>query len=310
MLVWLFFVVAKDKEEVKQFIRSCQHESGGISASVHHDPHILYTLSAVQVLALMDALDDQVVDLDRLVDYVQSLQQPDGSFFGDRWGEVDIRFAFCSIACLSILNRLDAIDVGKAVDFVMRCNNLIDGGFGSKPGSESHAGLTYCGLGALALTNSLDRVDADLLGWWLSERQLPSGGLNGRPEKLPDLCYSWWVLSSLRILGRLHWIDRNRLVRFIMACQDDETGGFNDRPGNMVDPFHTVFGLAGLSLLVHEYGEHLDELPVTQCDTTTSKVDMVKLIKYKEEIKLVNPVLCLPQNVVDRLKVNIQLLSL
>ena len=32
--------------------------------------------------------------------------------------------------------------------------------------------------------------------------------LSGRPEKLPDVCYSWWVLSSLSIIGRLHWIDK------------------------------------------------------------------------------------------------------
>jgi geranylgeranyl transferase type-2 subunit beta len=30
-------------------------------------------------------------------------------------------------------------------------------------------------------------VDSDRLGEWLSERQLPDGGLNGRPEKLPDV---------------------------------------------------------------------------------------------------------------------------
>lgn len=58
----------------------------------------------------------------------------------------------------------------------------------------------------------LHLIDADRLGWWLCERQLPSGGLNGRPEKLPDVCYSWWVLSALAILGRLHWIDKKRLV--------------------------------------------------------------------------------------------------
>ena len=27
------------------------------------------------------------------------------------------------------------------------------------------------------------------------------------------------------------------------------TGGFADRPGNMVDPFHTLFGIAALSML-------------------------------------------------------------
>lgn len=28
-----------------------------------------------------------------------------------------------------------------------------------------------------------------MLGWWLAERQLPNGGLNGRPEKLEDVRY-------------------------------------------------------------------------------------------------------------------------
>ena len=52
--------------------------------------------------------------------------------------------------------------------------------------------------------------------------------------KLPDVCYSWWVLASLKIIGRIHWIDKSKLRSFILACQDDETGGFADRPGDMV----------------------------------------------------------------------------
>ena len=43
-------------------------------------------------------------------------------------------------------------------------------------------------VAALALLDRLDVVDKDLLGAWLSERQLPNGGLNGRPEKLEDVC--------------------------------------------------------------------------------------------------------------------------
>uniref|UniRef100_A0A8C0NX70 Geranylgeranyl transferase type-2 subunit beta n=1 Tax=Canis lupus familiaris TaxID=9615 RepID=A0A8C0NX70_CANLF len=129
-----------NREEILTFIKSCQHECGGISASIGHDPHLLYTLSAVQI---------------------------------------------------------------------------------------------YCCTGFLAITSQLHQVNSDLLGWWLCERQLPSGGLNGRPEKLPDVCYSWWVLASLKIIGRLHWIDREKLRSFILACQDEETGGFADRPGDM-----------------------------------------------------------------------------
>jgi len=42
---------------------------------------------------------------------------------------------------------------------------------------------------ALAVLDRLDAVDAETLGWWLSERQLTNGGLNGRPEKKEDV----WV---------------------------------------------------------------------------------------------------------------------
>ena len=38
-----------NKVEVLEFVRSCQHPCGGISACVNHDPHLLHTLSAIQV---------------------------------------------------------------------------------------------------------------------------------------------------------------------------------------------------------------------------------------------------------------------
>jgi geranylgeranyl transferase type-2 subunit beta len=104
-------------------------------------------------------------------------------------------------------------------------------------------------VAALKIAGRLDVVDAELLSWWLAERQTRSGGLNGRPEKLQDVCYSWWCLSALSILNRLHWIDQPALQSFILSCQDDEHGGISDRPDDMVDVYHTFFGLAGLSLM-------------------------------------------------------------
>ena len=46
-------------------------------------------------------------------------------------------------------------------------------------------------VGALAILDRLDEVDYQTLGWWLAERQLANGGLNGRPEKKEDVssCY-------------------------------------------------------------------------------------------------------------------------
>lgn len=140
------------KQEVLDFIKECQdEESGGISACTGHDPHLLHTLSAIQILATYDRFD--VIDVEGVVDYVVSLQQPDGSFSGDKWGEIDTRFSLCAVATLSLLNRMDRIDVDKAVAYVESCKNF-DGGFGSRPKSESHAGLVYCCVGFLSITGT------------------------------------------------------------------------------------------------------------------------------------------------------------
>jgi geranylgeranyl transferase type-2 subunit beta len=38
-----------DQKSIIEFIKKCQCSTGGISACDGHDPHLLYTLSAVQV---------------------------------------------------------------------------------------------------------------------------------------------------------------------------------------------------------------------------------------------------------------------
>ncbi|KAK9843849.1 hypothetical protein WJX84_011832, partial [Apatococcus fuscideae] len=135
-----------------------------------------------------------------------------------------------------------------------------DGGFGARPGMESHAGQVFTCVGALALADSLHLLDRDLLCWWLCERQTDTGGLNGRPEKREDVCYSWWCLSALSILGRLHWIDQDALTRYILFCQDEEEGGISDQPEDMADVFHTFFGIAGLSLMGFPGLESIDPI--------------------------------------------------
>ena len=141
-----------------------------------------------------------------------------GTFAGDEWGETDTRFLYGAFNALSLLGLMELVDVNKAVSHLKACINF-DGGFGVGPGAESHAAQIFTGVGALTIAKRLDLIDRDRLGGWLSERQLSNGGLNGRPEKLEDVCYSWWVLSSLAMIDKLHWIDGSKLSSFILRCQ-------------------------------------------------------------------------------------------
>ncbi|KAN0133487.1 geranylgeranyl transferase [Lactarius tabidus] len=238
---------ALDAEETIEYVMSCwDDEAGAFGAHPGHDAHILSTLSAIQVLVTHDALGR--IDAPRVIDFILGLQQPSGIFAGDAFGETDTRFLYCAVSALSLLGALDRLDRARTVAYLAECRNF-DGGFGRVAGAESHAAQVWVCTAALAILDRLDVIDVSTLGWWLAERQLPNGGLNGRPEKLEDVCYSQWVLSSLAILNKLTWIDAPALTRFILSAQDPDGGGIADRPGDMVDVFHTVFGVAGLSLL-------------------------------------------------------------
>eukprot|EP01097_Dermamoeba_algensis_P004926 TRINITY_DN314_c0_g1_i6.p1 TRINITY_DN314_c0_g1~~TRINITY_DN314_c0_g1_i6.p1 ORF type:complete len:106 (-),score=16.54 TRINITY_DN314_c0_g1_i6:699-1016(-) len=95
-----------DKQKVIEWIVSCQLPSGkplskllrspqtnlfvgGFGGNIGHDAHLLYTMSAVQVLCMYDAMDR--INKENLVTFISSLQKEDGSFAGDEWGEIDTR---------------------------------------------------------------------------------------------------------------------------------------------------------------------------------------------------------------------------
>ena len=49
---------ALPRDETIAFVLSCQHDNGGFGAAPGHDAHMLYTVSAVQILATIDALGE------------------------------------------------------------------------------------------------------------------------------------------------------------------------------------------------------------------------------------------------------------
>lgn len=38
-------------------------------------------------------------------------------------------------------------------------------------------------------------------------------------QLIAEVCYSWWDLATLSILGRLHWINKDKLMAFILGAQ-------------------------------------------------------------------------------------------
>jgi geranylgeranyl transferase type-2 subunit beta len=139
---------AKSSPSIVDWIFTCFDETtGGFGGNAGQDAHLLYTLSALQILALVDALQDPRLQFakERVVQFCGALQQADGSFAGDSWGEIDSRFSYCALQTLALLQSLDRVHVPRAASYILTCRNL-DGGFGCVPGAESHAGRSFLRL--------------------------------------------------------------------------------------------------------------------------------------------------------------------
>ncbi|CAD6999316.1 geranylgeranyl transferase type-1 subunit beta [Ceratitis capitata] len=211
--------------------------------------HLAMTYTGIGLLA---TLGDDLSRLDRksIVDGVAAVQRPDGSFSASIDGsENDMRFVFCAAAICHMLDYWGNVDKEKMYQFIISCIRY-DNGFSQYLEGEAHGGTSFCALAALELSGQLHRLDEDTkenIKRWLIFRQV--NGFQGRPNKMVDTCYSFWIGAALRILGAFELTDYEENRAYLMETQDNIVGGFSKWPQSTTDPFHTYLGLCGLSFM-------------------------------------------------------------
>ena len=233
----------------------------------YHQGHIAMTYTA---LCTLKTLGDDLSRVDKfgILAALATLQQNDGSFTcvaGDGNAEHDMRFLFCACAISYMLDDWSAVDIPRAVEYIKNCRSY-DGGIALIPGQEGHGGSTFCGVAALVLMDQVEdvllqpsQVDCsrpstvsscwkDDLIHWCVHRQV--GGMQGRPNKAEDTCYSYWIGGTLRLLGHEDLLDGKQLRNYILSCQYD-LGGFGKVVNAFPDVLHSFYSLAWLSLSSH-----------------------------------------------------------
>ena len=109
-------------------------------------------------------------------------------------------------------------------------------------------GPTYCACAALRLLGLLDEYPGkDSLLKFLVNRQI--GGFNGRINKTPDTCYTFWAGGALEVLGKDSFIDREQARKFLYICENTKIGGFGKVPGRMPDILHSYTSVSGFSII-------------------------------------------------------------
>nr|XP_048711679.1 protein farnesyltransferase subunit beta isoform X1 [Caretta caretta] len=253
------------KSSVCQFLSRCQSPSGGFGGGPGQHPHLAPTYAAVSALCIIGTEEAfNVVNREKLLEYLYSLKQPDGSFIMHVGGEVDVRSTYCAASVASLTNIITPTLFAGTAAWIARCQNW-EGGIGGVPGMEAHGGYTFCGLAALVILKQEDSLNLKCLLHWVTSRQMRfEGGFQGRCNKLVDGCYSFWQAGLLPLLHRAlhakgdpalsmtHWMfDQQALQEYILLCCQCPAGGLLDKPGKSRDFYHTCYCLSGLSIAQH-----------------------------------------------------------
>ncbi|CAI2367019.1 unnamed protein product [Moneuplotes crassus] len=234
-------------------------------------PHLANTYSAICVLKMLGD-DLSRVNCEQIIQSLKYFQKEDGRIQClPVDSEDDVRFAYCAAAIHKMmaekLGDLDippSFDVDKMIEFYKNCLSY-DGGFGWFPESESHAGLTYCLLGAFKCLGRLDDLSDDkerIIEWLVSRQCMETNGFQGRVNKIPDTCYCFWNSASLAILDNTfptEFVHKESITEFCEDCK--RFGGyaklvFSEFP----DIVHTYYTLAFYSLIEDERLNKLDPL--------------------------------------------------
>ena len=161
--------------------------------------------------------------MDFLSNSTLSGQTFEGGISGSPGSEAHGAYAFCALACLSILGPPEE----TIARFVIFAHYSL---------RSHHTDLAS------------SHMDLPLLLSWLSARQYaPEGGFSGRTNKLVDGCYSHWVGSCWPLIqsaldghpqsasapsttvGSL--FSHEGLARYILSCCQHPFGGLRDKPG-------------------------------------------------------------------------------
>jgi geranylgeranyl transferase type-1 subunit beta len=187
--------------------------------------------------------------------------------------------------------RAKYVDDGLVEALTAGGRQRYDGAFAAERDNEGHGGATFCAVAALRLFGALDNAlsvedkvcaldrcqtrcsalmqatggamhaQRRLVQWCVMRQR---DGFTGRPNKLEDTCYAFWVVSTLRVraakriedaepashgraqmLGAGELVNSERSQSFLWQTQQPLTGGFGKEQGCRADPMHSYLGLCG-----------------------------------------------------------------
>lgn len=259
----------KMKPAAIQFIFSCLKENGGFSPNPRYTPNIIATFNALQLLYICKI----PYYSKKTVKYLLNLQNTEGAFTFDEYGDFDTRFDCCGILSLHLLSLMKDICPANEIELFqyaehcrLYCINEIGFDFHTEQSIQEEHHPVYNTLveeklnfDASALTNQIERGFLEEIGFQ-TEKTLKhllscinyDGGAGQLVGSESHAAQVFCVVSALRSLGCLEMIDRMKTVDFLIYRQV-ENGGLNGRVNKKEDVCYSFWAFSAMVILKAEY---------------------------------------------------------
>ncbi|TKX23315.1 putative protein farnesyltransferase subunit beta [Elsinoe australis] len=283
-----------DRRSMWQWLGSVKQPSGGFAMAIDGEVDVRGAYCSMTVIALLNLPLELPPDaparkagltsfLDKVGDWVGRCQTFEGGIGGAPDNEAHGAYAFCGLACLSIIDAPHRsipkhLDVGRMMTWLASRQPAPEGGFSGRTNKLVDACYSHWVGGCWAL------IEAAIYG--------PADG-DKKAENRPTL-----------------W-NREALVRYTLCCSQTRQGGLRDKPGTRQDGYHTNYSLAGLSAAQNHWRYH-DEGTVEASNLPApfrwrahraSEAERKQWAFDEEDVVgFVHPVFVMPPGVVERSK--------
>lgn len=286
---------AVDREAMWHFMGQMKQADGGFTMAAGAEEDIRGAYCAMTAISLLNLPLDLPSDAparkagldrftDRLGEWVSKCQTYEGGIAGAPTNEAHGAYAFCALACLSILDAPHIsipkyLDVDSLIRWLAAIQTTPEGGFAGRANKLVDACYSHWVGGCWAL------IEAALAG--------TSPG-----SKTSDL-----------------W-NREALIRYLLCCcqQEGKKGGMRDKPSVRPDAYHTCYSLAGLSAAQNHHSYDL-RAPTTDAGTgrllaafnwsakpATAEEMKAWAFDPQDAVMPVHPVYVLPMDAVEKTK--------
>lgn len=293
-----------DRKAIWHWLGSVKQADGGFCMAIGAEEDIRGAYCAMTIITLLNLPLDLPSNaparrkagltsfLDRLGKWVGRCQTYEGGIAGAPTNEAHGAYAFCALACLSIIDAPyvsvpQYLDVRALVTWLAARQTMPEGGFQGRQEKLVDACYSHWVGGC----------------WDLIQAALPKSSTGGAAKDI--------------------W-NREALIRYLLTCcqQPGYKGGMRDKPSTRPDAYHTCYSLAGLSHAENHYhyntaGSTRDqntERLMAAFNWTAEPPTAMEMQEWKVEkedlVEFVHPVFVLPMGVVEAAKKQFEKLGL